>query len=95
MFYRTYTVVTWNYIRYHILEHGVRYYIPRLDKTTLSLSFHLWDGFLNFNIVFILALISGGCTVSVRFMFPFITKKEKKKPNSIYTFAYIRLLLHL
>ncbi|KAI8880026.1 glycosyltransferase family 22 protein [Backusella circina FSU 941] len=68
IFYRTYTVVTWNYIRYHILEHGLSYYIPTLDKTTTSLIFHLWDGFLNFNIAFILALVSAGCTIITAFV---------------------------
>lgn len=60
MFYRQYTVVAWNIIKYNLFEAGLG---PELYGTE-PWYFYILNGLLNFNIAFILALGSAVCVVS-------------------------------
>lgn len=60
MFYRQYTIVAWNIIKYNIFSDGRG---PDLYGTE-PWYYYILNGFLNFNIVFLLALGSAVCVVS-------------------------------
>lgn len=62
MFYRQYTVVAWNIIKYNIFA-GAEGRGPELYGTE-PWYYYIVNGFLNFNIVFLLALGSAVCVVS-------------------------------
>ena len=60
MIYRQYTIVAWNIIKYNILSDGRG---PELYGTE-PWYYYILNGFLNFNIVFLLAIGSAICVVS-------------------------------
>lgn len=78
MFYRSYTVVAWNIIKYNIFGDGSRG--PDLYGTE-PWYYYILNGFLNFNIVFLLALGSFGCMVKY---FSEMSEGGEKKRDQMY-----------
>ncbi|KAG1455183.1 hypothetical protein G6F46_010944 [Rhizopus delemar] len=64
MFYRQYTIVAWNIVKYNIFSDGRG---PDLYGTE-PWYYYILNGFLNFNIVFLLALGSAVCVLITAFI---------------------------
>lgn len=79
MFYRQYTVVAWNIIKYNIFA-ASEGRGPELYGTE-PWYYYILNGVLNFNIAFVLAMGSAVCVVS--------TKREREKSNKLNCCMYI------